>query len=100
MATDSVNANIEGYAIGVDFGTLSGRAVVVRLTDGVEVASATHAYAHAVLDETVAGVRLPPDARPPQSTSLEPVCQRQATVQTLTFNLRLEANGRRPTQGR
>jgi L-ribulokinase len=39
------------YVIGVDFGTLSGRAVVVRVGDGAELGSAVHAYAHAVIDE-------------------------------------------------
>lgn len=37
--------------VGVDFGTLSGRAVVVRVEDGVELGSATHEYAHGVLDK-------------------------------------------------
>jgi L-ribulokinase len=36
--------------VGVDFGTLSGRAVVVRVRDGAELGSAVHAYAHGVLD--------------------------------------------------
>jgi L-ribulokinase len=43
--------------VGVDFGSLSGRAVVVRVSDGVELGSATHDYEHAVLD------RLLPDGR-------------------------------------
>jgi len=48
--------------VGVDFGTLSGRAVVVRVSDGAELASAEHVYAHAVLDRTLPdGTRLPPD---------------------------------------
>src|SRR5262249_5358654 len=55
------NAHIDGYAIGIDFGTLSGRAVVVRLADGEEVGSATHQYAHGVMDESLAGTKLPPD---------------------------------------
>ncbi|MEV6849268.1 ribulokinase [Actinoplanes sp. NPDC051411] len=36
--------------VGIDFGTLSGRAVVVRVRDGAEIGSAVHAYAHGVLD--------------------------------------------------
>ena len=32
------------YVIGVDYGTLSGRAVLVRVSDGVEIASAVHEY--------------------------------------------------------
>ena len=39
------------YTIGVDFGTLSGRAVLVRVADGVEVASSVSEYSHAVIDE-------------------------------------------------
>jgi L-ribulokinase len=49
--------------VGVDFGTLSGRAVVVRVRDGRELASAVHEYAHAVIDERLpgTGAQLPPD---------------------------------------
>lgn len=39
------------YSIGVDFGTLSGRAVLVDTTTGVEVAVAVHDYSHGVMDE-------------------------------------------------
>jgi L-ribulokinase len=50
------------YVIGVDFGTLSGRAVVVRVSDGAELGSAVYDYPHAVMDRTLAasGERLPP----------------------------------------
>jgi L-ribulokinase len=49
--------------VGVDFGTLSGRAVVVRVGDGAELGSAIHLYAHGVMDRTLAttGRPLPPD---------------------------------------
>ncbi|MGW4948059.1 ribulokinase [Actinoplanes sp. NPDC004185] len=43
----------ETYVIGVDFGTLSGRAVVVRVSDGTELGSAVHEYPHAVLTEAL-----------------------------------------------
>ena len=33
------------YTVGVDFGTLSGRAVVVRVEDGLELGCAVHEYA-------------------------------------------------------
>jgi L-ribulokinase len=47
------------YVIGVDYGTLSGRAVVVRVADGAELGSAVHEYPHAVLTETLPdGTRL------------------------------------------
>jgi L-ribulokinase len=49
--------------VGVDFGTLSGRAVVVRVSDGAELGSAVHPYEHGVMDRTLAatGRPLPPD---------------------------------------
>jgi L-ribulokinase len=59
-----VNANTpERYVVGVDFGTLSGRAVVVRVSDGAELGSAVHPYANAVIDTVLpaGGVPLPPD---------------------------------------
>jgi L-ribulokinase len=51
----------EKYTVGVDFGTLSGRALVVRVDDGFELASAEHAYEHGVLTDALpnGGVRLP-----------------------------------------
>jgi L-ribulokinase len=51
------------YVVGVDFGTLSGRALVVRVADGAELGTAVHDYAHGVLDEALGagGVALPPD---------------------------------------
>src|SRR3954468_13251695 len=51
------------FTVGVDFGTLSGRAVVVRVSDGAEVGTAVHDYAHGVLDSRLAAgaVPLPPD---------------------------------------
>ncbi|ACQ81517.1 L-ribulokinase [Beutenbergia cavernae DSM 12333] len=52
----------ETYVVGVDFGTLSGRAVVVRVRDGAELATAVHEYAHAVLDRALPdGTPLPPE---------------------------------------
>jgi len=40
----------EACTVGVDFGTLSGRAVVVRAADGAELGTAVHEYRHGVLD--------------------------------------------------
>ena len=42
------------YTIGVDFGSLSCRAVLVDTASGNELASATAAYAHAVMDSCLA----------------------------------------------
>lgn len=67
----AVNANIQSsqgtsaehqYVVGVDFGTLSGRAVVVRVADGEELGSAVHEYSHGVIESVLpdSGVRLGP----------------------------------------
>jgi L-ribulokinase len=51
------------HVIGIDFGTLSGRAVVVRAADGEELGSAETVYPHGVMSETLAatGAPLPPN---------------------------------------
>ena len=56
-------ARSDQFTVGIDFGTLSGRAVVVRVSDGAEVGSAVHDYAHGVLDTRLpaSGTTLPPD---------------------------------------
>jgi L-ribulokinase len=48
--------------IGIDFGTLSGRAVVVRVEDGEELGSAVHEYANGVIEGALpaTGAQLPP----------------------------------------
>ena len=49
------------YTIGIDFGTLSGRAVLVRVADGAVVAESSLAYPHGVMDEVLPdGTPLPP----------------------------------------
>ncbi|BEP14176.1 ribulokinase [Acidothermaceae bacterium B102] len=48
------------YVVGVDYGTLSGRAVVVRVSDGTLLGTAVHPYPHAVMERSVRGVALPP----------------------------------------
>jgi L-ribulokinase len=50
------------YAIGVDFGTQSGRAVLVELGSARELAAAVLEYPHGVMDEALPnGAKLPPD---------------------------------------
>jgi L-ribulokinase len=60
---EKAGASAERYVIGVDYGTLSGRAVVVRVSDGVELGSGVLDYPHAVMDDTLAatGAQLPPE---------------------------------------
>lgn len=49
------------YTIGIDFGTLSARAVALDLATGQEVAEAVFAYPHGVMDtELPSGKKLPP----------------------------------------
>jgi L-ribulokinase len=56
---------VSRYAIGVDFGTESGRAVLIDVADGRQVATAVSPYSHGVIDERLPiadrDVRLPPD---------------------------------------
>ncbi|MFE3114312.1 ribulokinase [Kitasatospora indigofera] len=63
MTETSPAPDTETYVVGVDFGTLSGRAVVVRVRDGEEIATAVHPYPHAVVEESLPGTgeKLPPD---------------------------------------
>ena len=51
------------YAIGVDFGTESGRAALVDIADGRVLSTAVHPYMNGVIDETLPGtsIRLEPD---------------------------------------
>ena len=46
-----IGENMTKYTIGVDFGSLSARATLVRCDDGKEIAAAEHAYDHAVMTE-------------------------------------------------
>ncbi len=38
------------YALGIDYGTLSGRALLVDISTGKEVAATVKEYPHAVMD--------------------------------------------------
>ena len=63
MNSPTPDGAAEHYVVGIDFGTLSGRAVVVRVSDGAELGTGTHDYPHAVMDTVLAsnGALLPPD---------------------------------------
>ncbi|MBT2512000.1 ribulokinase [Arthrobacter sp. ISL-30] len=65
---DVTTRDTERYVIGVDYGTLSGRAVVVRVSDGAELGSGVFEYPHAVVADALpadvagdGGTRLPGD---------------------------------------
>lgn len=51
------------YTVGIDFGTESGRAVIVNVATGEEVASAVYRYDHGVMDNVLPDGKtiLPPD---------------------------------------
>lgn len=53
----------EPLVVGIDYGTLSGRAVVVRVRDGAELGSAVTEYRHGVVDRELpaTGRALPPE---------------------------------------
>ncbi|MGQ9555970.1 MAG: ribulokinase [Anaerolineae bacterium] len=53
----------EKYVVGVDFGSESGRAVLVKVSDGEEVASYVHQYSDGVIAQALpgGGPRLEPD---------------------------------------
>ncbi|GAB2719807.1 ribulokinase [Arthrobacter bambusae] len=65
----------EHYVIGVDYGTLSGRAVVVRVRDGKELGSGVFEYPHAVITEALpadlAGAPAGPAVRLPGEWALQ-----------------------------
>lgn len=51
------------YTLGIDYGTLSARAVLVEVDTGREVASSVYEYSNAVIDDRLpsTGEKLPPD---------------------------------------
>ncbi len=50
------------YTIGVDYGTESGRALLVRVADGAEIATTVHPYSDGVIDYALPdGTKLPND---------------------------------------
>ena len=63
MAAQHSDKYTDQYTVGVDFGTLTARAVVVRVSDGVEVGTGVHPYRHGVIDQRlpISGEELPPD---------------------------------------
>ncbi len=63
MTSDVSANNSARYVVGIDFGTLSGRALVVRVSDGAELGTAVHDFRYGVIDAKLpaTGTPLPPD---------------------------------------
>ncbi len=63
MTSDSAGPTPTRHVVGVDFGTLSARAVVVRVNDGSEVGTGVADYPHAVIERALpdGGTGLPAD---------------------------------------
>jgi L-ribulokinase len=80
------------YTIGVDFGTESGRALLVDASDGREIATAIHGYEHGVIDE-----RLPNTTRLPPDWALQDPADYVAVVRT-TIPALLKETGVAPTE--
>jgi L-ribulokinase len=61
----ATGSDVAKYTIGVDFGSESGRAIIVDVSDGRVLATAVHPYANGVIDERLPvdgpAVRLPPE---------------------------------------
>jgi len=81
------------YTIGVDFGTLSGRAVLVDVETGEEVATAVYEYANGVIDRELpeTGEALPPD------TALQDPADYLRTLE-VTIPRVMEESGVKPEQ--
>jgi L-ribulokinase len=52
---DFVGVDGDDFVVGVDFGTLSARALVVRVRDGAEAGTAVSEYAHGVIERSLPG---------------------------------------------
>ena len=60
------------FTVGIDFGTLTGRAIVVRVSDGAELGSAVHPYSHGVMDtQLTAGPSVPGNTALPADWALQ-----------------------------
>ncbi len=68
------------YTIGIDFGTLSGRAVLVDVADGTEVATAVFDYPNGVIDHVLPGSDKP---LPPEWALQDPLDYIETVKQTV-----------------
>ena len=81
------------YTIGIDFGTLSGRAVLVDVATGEEVATAVYEYANGVIDRELPGTGEPP----PPDTALQDPADYLRTFE-VTIPQVMRESGVRPEQ--
>ena len=68
------------YTLGIDFGTLSGRALLVDTADGREIATAVFDYPHGVIDERLPGSATP---LPPEWALQDPLDYLETLRQTV-----------------
>ena len=64
------------YTVGIDFGSLSGRAVLMHVKTGEILSSAVYEYPHAVMDE-----QLPDGTKLPLNTALQHPAEDDAIAQ-------------------
>jgi len=83
--TRSHRSSRRRFVLGIDFGTLSARALLVDADTGEEVAEAVHEYSHGVIEE-----RLPDDQRrlPPETALQHPTDYLEAMERTVPQVLR------------
>lgn len=87
-----MTTDLPAVTVGIDFGTLSGRALVVAVEDGRELGSAVHEYTHGVVESAL------PDGRPlPQDWALQ-IPQDWRDVLRFAVPRALEAAGVGPAQ--
>src|SRR5688572_14633048 len=73
------------YVIGIDFGTMSARAVLVDSRNGSELSSAIHEYRHGVIDKTLPGEKA---ALKPRTALQHPADYLEALEKTIPALLR------------
>src|SRR5262249_22493639 len=73
------------YTIGIDYGTESGRAVVVDTSNGQDIASAVHPYANGVIDQHLPGSDRP---LPPEWALQDPMDTIEATKRAVPAALK------------
>ena len=71
---------MEKYSIGIDFGTLSARAVLVNVKNGKILSESEFIYPHGVIEES-----MPDGTLLPEGFSLQPVSYTHLTLPTTPY---------------